>query len=110
MTHHPQNILLFGATGQIGSHILSALLSARTEFQRIAIFTSLSTATSKAEHLNALKANGVEVIVGDLTAEADVKRAYEGISLPTTYPITISLHTLSLHPDLYFPNAYTHSY
>lgn len=79
MAFQPKNILLIGATGQIGSHILSALLTARQEFNRIALFTSASTASKKATYLSDLRTNHqVEVIVGDITNEKDIRNAYNG--------------------------------
>lgn len=77
-TMTPQNILLFGATGQIGTFILDAILSAREKFNRIAIFTSPHTVEIKASHLKELKQRNVDVIVGDVEDENAVKAAYEG--------------------------------
>lgn len=75
-----QNLLLFGATGTIGSYILDAILSTRDQFGRIAIFTSARTAETKASYLNDLKTQkNVEVIVGDIEDEGAVKAAYEGM-------------------------------
>ncbi|KAJ5551340.1 hypothetical protein N7535_000710 [Penicillium sp. DV-2018c] len=74
-----KNILLFGATGNIGTYILNAILSSRDKFNRIAIFTSPNTATSKATQLNKLKEQGVEIVVGNVEDENAVKAAYEGI-------------------------------
>lgn len=76
-TMAPQNILLFGAAGQIGTFILDAILSARGKFNRIAIFTSPHTAETKASHLKKLKQQNVEVIVGDVEDENAVKEAYQ---------------------------------
>jgi FlaA1/EpsC-like NDP-sugar epimerase len=73
-----KNILLFGATGNIGSYILNAILSSRPQFNRIAIFTSPHTASTKSPQLNRLKEQGVEVIVGNVQDENAVKAAYEG--------------------------------
>ncbi|KAF7589038.1 hypothetical protein BBP40_004826 [Aspergillus hancockii] len=79
-TFQPRNILLFGATGNIGIYILNAILDARAEFDRIAIFTSSATAASKRDLLDDLKRNkSVEVIVGDIQDEDAVKKAYDGI-------------------------------
>ncbi|GAB1201042.1 hypothetical protein APSETT444_010429 [Aspergillus pseudonomiae] len=76
----PRNLLLFGATGNIGTHILDAILTARQEFDRVAIFTSPATAASKKDFLDNLKrSKNVEVLVGDLQDEDAVKKAYEGI-------------------------------
>lgn len=81
MSFQPRNILFFGATGNIGKHILAGVLSARDEFDRVAIFTSPATAQSKAAFLDDLKASKrVEVIVGDIKDEEAVKKAYEGLS------------------------------
>lgn len=78
----PRNLLLFGATGNIGTHILDAILTARQEFDRVAIFTSPATAASKKDFLDNLKrSNNVEVLVGDLQDEDAVKKAYEGTLL-----------------------------
>ena len=78
----PRNILLFGATGNIGSFILDAILAARGEFDRIAIFTSQATATAKKDFLDNLKrTKNVEVLVGDLQDEDAVRKAYDGMSL-----------------------------
>jgi len=73
-----QSILLFGATGQIGSFILSAVLTARSQFGRVAIFTSPRTAETKAAFLEKLKQQNVEVIIGDIEDENAVKAAYSG--------------------------------
>lgn len=73
-----QNILLFGATGQIGSFILTAILSARTQFGRVAIFTSPHTAETKAAYLEKLKKQNVEVIIGSIEDENAIKTAYDG--------------------------------
>lgn len=73
-----KNILLFGATGNIGSFILDAILPERSQFGRVAIFTSPHTAETKASQLNKLKEQGVEVIVGNVEDENAVKAAYEG--------------------------------
>ncbi|CAI7579978.1 unnamed protein product [Penicillium palitans] len=74
-----KNILLFGATGNIGSFILDAILPERSQFGRIAIFTSPHTAETKVSQLNKLKEQGVEVIVGNVEDENAVKAAYKGI-------------------------------
>lgn len=73
-----KNILLFGATGNIGSFILDAILPERSQFGRIAIFTSPHTAETKVSQLNKLKEQGVEVIVGNVEDENAVKAAYKG--------------------------------
>lgn len=73
-----KNILLFGATGQIGSFILEAILSARNSFDRVAIFTSARTAETKLAYLEKLKQQNVEVIIGNVEDESAVERAYKG--------------------------------
>ncbi|KAJ5947300.1 hypothetical protein N7466_000315 [Penicillium verhagenii] len=75
----PKNLLLFGATGTIGSFILESILTARSQFDRVAIFTSPRTAETKAAYLEKLKAQNIEVIVGDVEDESAVKAAYNGI-------------------------------
>ena len=74
-----KNLLLFGATGQIGSFILEAILSARSSFDRVAIFTSAKTAETKSEYLERLKQQKVEILTGDVENESAVKAAYKGI-------------------------------
>ncbi|KAJ5084489.1 hypothetical protein NUU61_009068 [Penicillium alfredii] len=76
----PQNLLLFGATGQIGSFILSAILSARDQFGRIVVYTSPRTAETKASDLDPLKEKGIEIIVGEIEDGKAVEKAYEGIN------------------------------
>ena len=73
-----QNILIFGATGLIGQHITNALLSAKSNFSKIGIFTSASSIQKKANLLDAFKAQGAEIFTGDLQNEDDVKAAYRG--------------------------------
>ena len=82
-----QNILIFGATGQIGSFILTAVLSARSQFGRVAIFTSPHTAETKAADLEILKKQNVEVIVGDISDENAIKAAYNGENPVPDLPI-----------------------
>jgi aspartate-semialdehyde dehydrogenase len=76
----PKKILLFGATGVIGEYILQALIDEKASFEKIGIFTSPGTAEKKKETIEALKNQGVHVIVGDVNNEGDVKKAYEGKS------------------------------
>ncbi|KAL2269255.1 hypothetical protein VTJ83DRAFT_4101 [Remersonia thermophila] len=72
-------ILIFGGTGTIGRYITSALLRAKPAFQQVVLFTSPKSAQEKAAQLNEWKAQGLSVIVGDLTSEADVTAAYKGV-------------------------------
>ncbi|KAL6237881.1 hypothetical protein BDW75DRAFT_202921 [Aspergillus navahoensis] len=72
------NLLIFGATGAIGSHITAAITDARDAFGRIAIFTSQSTLISKTKEINALRDKGVDILVGDVTSKHDVLKAYDG--------------------------------
>ena len=75
----PKNILLIGATGAIGKHILNSIVASKSHFQRIAIFTSTNTLNTKADLINSVKSQGIDVITGDITKEADVKSAYKDI-------------------------------
>jgi uncharacterized protein YbjT (DUF2867 family) len=74
-----ENLLMFGATGYIGIYIIEAIIKAKSSFGRIAIITSPGTAETKANQLEKLKEQGVEVIVGDVTKAEDVLNAYEGL-------------------------------
>lgn len=74
----PRKVLIFGATGTIGQYILQELYKARTSFEKIGFFTSANTAQNKADEVNGWKEKGIDVIVGDVNFEKDVKKAYEG--------------------------------
>jgi uncharacterized protein YbjT (DUF2867 family) len=79
-----ENLLIIGATGYIGVYIVEQIIKAKDSFGRIAIFTSPSTAESKPQKLVELRAQGVEVIIGDIKKPSDLVTAFEGpISLPT---------------------------
>ncbi|CEL10129.1 Putative Isoflavone reductase family protein (AFU_orthologue; AFUA_1G12510) [Aspergillus calidoustus] len=73
------NLLVFGATGAIGTYIIAAIVNAKDSFGRIAVFTSPNTLSTKATEINALRENGVEIITGDVTKKEDVVAAFEGI-------------------------------
>ncbi|KIW11784.1 hypothetical protein PV08_09056 [Exophiala spinifera] len=75
----PKRLLIFGATGLIGTYIVNAIVQNKAHFDRIAIFTSPSTVESKADQIESLKKEGVEVVVGDITNADDVVKAYQGI-------------------------------
>jgi uncharacterized protein YbjT (DUF2867 family) len=75
-----ENLLILGATGYIGTHITSAIISSKASFGHIAIFTSPNTAESKAQHLDDLRAKGVEVLIGDVNNEGDLLNAFKGQS------------------------------
>ncbi|PLB46262.1 NAD(P)-binding protein [Aspergillus steynii IBT 23096] len=73
------NLLIFGATGNIGLYITKAIVQAKESFGRISIFTSASTLDSKQGLIDDLKQQGVHVIVGDVTNPEDVRKAYTDI-------------------------------
>ncbi|PTB64941.1 NAD(P)-binding protein [Trichoderma citrinoviride] len=75
----PLHILAFGATGNIGKHIVNQLIRANPPFPKISIFTSANTVSNKPELLARWKDAGISVIVGDITSSADVKNAYQGV-------------------------------
>ncbi|KAK3365485.1 hypothetical protein B0T24DRAFT_710477 [Lasiosphaeria ovina] len=72
-------ILVVGGTGTIGQYITASLLRAKPAFQHVVLFTSPGTANTKAALLDKWRADGLSVIVGDLTSEVDVTAAYEGV-------------------------------
>jgi nucleoside-diphosphate-sugar epimerase len=76
----PSKILVFGATGTIGQHIIQEIYNARSSFEKIGLFTSESTAKDKADEVQGWKSKGVEVIVGNVNTEDDLAKAYEGTS------------------------------
>lgn len=75
----PQNLLIIGATGVIGRPITKEIIKAKSSFGRIAILTSESTVQTKSEEINDFQQSGVEVLIGDITKEEDVKKAYHDI-------------------------------
>ena len=75
---HPKRIILFGATGVIGTYILNALIQAQRPFEKIGIFTSPGTVERKVSQIQSFKDQGVEVIAGDLNNEEQAKKAYQG--------------------------------
>jgi NAD(P)-dependent dehydrogenase (short-subunit alcohol dehydrogenase family) len=77
----PKNILVFGATGAIGKYIIEELYNARSSFEKIAFFTSKATAENKADEIKSWREKGVDVIVGDVTSEDDISKAYEGMHM-----------------------------
>lgn len=83
----PHNILLIGATGNIGRFITQSIVSARGEFDRVAILTSAPVAGSEKEKFinEELKPKNVEIIVGDIGNEEDVLNAYKGTLLATLF-------------------------
>lgn len=72
-----QNVLMLGATGWIGKYILEELIKSKS-FNRLAILTSENTIKSKSSQIEHLKAQGVEVIVGDITNLEEISRALKG--------------------------------
>ncbi|TVY82112.1 Isoflavone reductase-like protein [Lachnellula suecica] len=73
-----ENLLVFGATGYIGTHIINKIIKNKESFGRIAIFTSPGTVENKPRVIAGFKANGVEIVVGDSTNADDIVRALEG--------------------------------
>lgn len=73
-----RKVLIIGATGTIGKHISAAIANASKSFERVAIFTSPSTAETKQGVIEELKSKGVEVIVGDINDDEQLKKALSG--------------------------------
>ncbi|KIW60602.1 hypothetical protein PV05_00808 [Exophiala xenobiotica] len=74
-----KKLLIFGATGLIGKYITQAIVENKDKFDRIAIFTSHGTVQTKADQIDTLKKQGIEVIIGDVTNSEDVVKAYQDI-------------------------------
>ncbi|KAI5368044.1 Putative NmrA-like domain, NAD(P)-binding domain superfamily [Septoria linicola] len=109
------NILIFGATGLIGSHIANSILENKDKFGKIAIFTSQNTVFTKAEEIDSLKKRGASIVEGDMTSESDVYEAYNGfdtiVSAVGRPVIDKQLKLIELaekHPDVkrFFPSEY----
>lgn len=78
------NILIFGATGFIGTYITEKVLAAQPAFNHITIFTSAETAATKSALLDTWTATGrVSVVTGSADSEADVKAAYRAHAIDT---------------------------
>lgn len=73
-----RKVLIIGATGTIGTHITAAIADSSKSFERVAIFTSPSTAEGKKGVIDDLKSKGVETIVGDINNDEDLKKALSG--------------------------------
>ncbi|KXT06734.1 hypothetical protein AC578_8481 [Pseudocercospora eumusae] len=115
MAASTKNILIFGATGLIGSHITNAILKRKEKFNKIAIFTSPNTIWTKSDEIDALKAQGVEVIAGDVTSASDVQEAYNGydtvvscVGRPVIQNQLKLIEWADQHPDVkrFFPSEY----
>lgn len=82
MSRKISKVLLIGSTGTIGTHITSAFaslsVSGKSPLEKVAIFTSPSTVESKKAFIDELKSKNIEVIVGDLGDDDQVKKAFEG--------------------------------
>ena len=115
-TAKTSSILLFGATGLIGAHVTSAILSAAPQ-QRwtVSIFTSPETAKSKRELISDLKARDAKIITGDFTNADDVNAAYEGIDTvvsclgrPVIDKQVLLVELADKHKDVkrFFPSEY----
>jgi uncharacterized protein YbjT (DUF2867 family) len=74
-----ENLLLFGATGYIGTYITEQIVKNKSSFGRIVVFTSPTTAEKKLDVIKGLKDAGVEIIVGDASKKEDVVAAMQGI-------------------------------
>jgi uncharacterized protein YbjT (DUF2867 family) len=83
----PKKILVFGATGLIGQHIIREIYNAESSFEKIGLFTSESTANNKSDELKGWKEKGVDVIIGDVSSEDDVAKACEGMCHPGEYRV-----------------------
>lgn len=79
----PRKVLIFGATGVIGKFIIQEIVNAKSSFDKIGLFTSPETASNKRDEINGWEENGVDINVGDVNLEDDVKKAYEGHTSPS---------------------------
>lgn len=83
----------------IGTYIVQAIVQNKAQFDRIAIFTSPSTVESKADQIDSLKKEGVEVIVGDINNPDDVVKAYKGVCA-RCYALFVRVHLTCGKPDI----------
>lgn len=115
MAAKTRNILIFGATGLIGTHITNAILSKASSFSKIAIFTSSATVETKPKLIEHLKGRNVEIITGDTTSAGDVRKAYDGfdtivscVGRPVIHTQVLLIKLADEHPDVkrFFPSEY----
>jgi uncharacterized protein YbjT (DUF2867 family) len=99
----------------VGQHITNAIVNSKSDFGRIAIFTSNNTLKSKSDEINALKSKGVEVFSGDITSADDVTEALNGfdtvvscVGRPVIHTQLQLIELLDKHPDVkrFFPSEY----
>jgi nucleoside-diphosphate-sugar epimerase len=79
-----KRVLIFGATGVIGKYIIQEVVNAKSSFDEIGLFTSPETAKNKPDEINNWEEKGVDINIGDVNSEEDVKKAYEG-NTPTPH-------------------------
>jgi len=110
-----QKVIFIGSTGTIGYHILQAFVPAVKSFKRVAIFTSQNTVETKTELMDQLKGAGIEVIVGDLQNEGQVKEAFSGFDTIISalgrgalhlQPSLVSIAASLTPPRRFFPSEY----
>ncbi|KAJ2895327.1 isoflavone reductase family protein [Zalerion maritima] len=77
MSFTPSSILIFGATGNIGQHITSAIVGAQPKFDKVTIFTSQNTVDNKQDLLKSW--SGINVVAGDISQGKDVSAALQGV-------------------------------
>jgi nucleoside-diphosphate-sugar epimerase len=73
-----QNILIFGATGAIGSYLTQALLDNKSSFGKIDVVTYPESYKNKKELFQKLKDQGAEVSVIDFEDENAIADLYKG--------------------------------
>ena len=115
MASRTHNILIFGATGLIGEHITNSIIKNKSDFGKIAVFTSPNTVSTKREKIDELKAKGLEIIAGDTKSAEDVSKAYDGfdtvvscVGRPVIHTQILLLELADKHPDVkrFFPSEY----
>jgi len=82
------SLLVFGATGLIGTYIINELakaLNANT-FDRVAIFTSQTTYDNKPNVISSLQERGVDIYTGDVADTRYVRAVIDGSLPPRTNP------------------------
>ncbi len=99
-------VLVTGATGFIGSHLVEELLRAGAEVRAFARYNSRGAA-GNLEELDPAMAAGVEVYFGDITDYESVRKAVAGCSIVFHLAALVAIPYSYVHPREFFETNVT---